>query len=320
MNSEQVYIGVDVSKDELVISRMGITEVQRLVNRPVEIKRWLKALPAGCWIGMEATGIYHRALAEHAYVAGHRVYVLNPKHVAQYLKSLRQRGKTDLLDAQGIARFVANETDQCHPFVPPSAEQRSINSLLKRRSLLVKHRCALRQSVQDEPSLKKMTLPLLKVYRQTLAEIDAKLDALVQRTPMLAEKRQLLRSIPGIGPLISIAVTNRLSQTPYCNSDAVVAAYGYDPRPRESGTYQGRRKLSKQGLSEDRRLMFMAARGARRAGLWKTECSQWLAKGLSKTAINCIIARKLLRVAFAVWRSNTPFDPAMIGKNTCAGT
>ncbi|HUE94560.1 transposase [Pseudomonas sp.] len=315
MDSEQVYIGIDVSKDELVISRLGITEVQRLVNRPVEIKRWLKALPAGCWIGMEATGIYHRALAEHTYVAGHRVYVLNPKHVAQYLKSLRQRGKTDLLDAQGIARFVANETDQCHPFVPPSAEQRSINSLLKRRSLLVKHRCALRQSVQDEPSLKKMTLPLLKVYRQTLAEIDAKLDALV-----LAEKRQLLLSIPGIGPLISIAVTNRLSQTPYCNSDAVVAAYGYDPRPRESGTYQGRRKLSKQGLSEDRRLMFMAARGARRAGLWKTECSQWLAKGLSKTAINCIISRKLLRVAFAVWRSNTPFDPAMIGKNTCAGT
>ena len=57
MSSEQVYIGVDVSKDELVISRMGITEVQRLVNRSSEIKRWLKTLPAGCWIGMEASGI-----------------------------------------------------------------------------------------------------------------------------------------------------------------------------------------------------------------------------------------------------------------------
>lgn len=320
MNSEQVYIGVDVSKDELVISHLGTTVVQRLVNRPAEIKRWLKTLPAGCRIGMEATGIYHRALAEQAFAAGHQVYVLNPKHVAQYLKSLRQRGKTDLLDAQGIARFVCNETDQCHPFVPPSAEQRSINSLLQRRSLLAKQRSALRQSVRDEPAIKKMVLPLLTAYRRLLAEIDAKLETLVQRTPVFAGKRQLLQSIPGIGQLISIAVNNRLSQTPYRTSDAVVAAYGYDPRPRESGTYQGRRKLSKQGLPEDRRLMYLAARGACRAGLWETERAQWLAKGLSKTAINCIIARKLLRIAFAVWQSNIPFDPAMMGQKACAGT
>lgn len=320
MSSEQVYIGVDVSNDELVICDLGSSVIRRLVNRPAEIKRWLKTLPTGCWIGMEATGIYHRALAEQAYAAGHRVYVLNPKHVAQYLKSLRQRGKTDLLDAQGIARFVRNETDQCHPFVPPSAEQRSTNSLLQRRSLVVKQRSALRQSIQDEPELKKMALPLLKAYRQLLAKIDAKLEQLAQRSPVLAEKRQLLQGIPGIGPLNSIAISNRLSQTPYSNSDAVVAAYGYDPRPLESGTYQGQRKLSKQGLPEDRRLMYMAARGARRAGLWETECAQWLAKGLSKTAINCIIARKLLRIAFAVWQSGKPFDPTMVGKKACVGT
>ena len=136
----------------------------------------------------------------------------------------------------------------------------------------------------------------------------------------MAEQRAQLRTIAGIGPLVSIALSNRLSQVPYRTSDALVAAFGLDPRPRESGTYQGQRKLSKQGPPEERRLIYLAAQGSARAGLWKDERAQWLAKGLSKTAVNCIIARKLLRIAFAVWRSGKPFDPGMIGQKACAGT
>ena len=320
MNAEQVCIGVDVSKDELVIAYQAGAPVQCLVNRSAAIKRWLATLPAGCRIGMEATSIYHRALAERAYAAGHQVYVLNPRHVAQYLKSLRQRGKTDGLDAQGIARFVANETDQCHPFVPPTAGQQRISSLLQRRRLAVQQRAALEQSVRNEPWLKRAIKPLVAEYRKLLAVIDAELEAVIGRTPKLAEQRAQLRTIAGIGPLVSIALSNRLSQVPYRTSDALVAAFGLDPRPRESGTYQGQRKLSKQGPPEERRLIYLAAQGSARAGLWKDERAQWLAKGLSKTAVNCIIARKLLRIAFAVWRSGKPFDPGMIGQKACAGT
>ena len=316
MNAEQVCIGVDVSKDELVIAYQTGAPVQCLVNRSAAIKRWLTTLPAGCRIGMEATSIYHRSLAERAYAAGHQVYVLNPRHVAQYLKSLRQRGKTDGLDAQGIARFVANETDQCHLFVPPTAGQQRISSLLQRRRLAVQQRAALEQSVRNEPWLKRAIKPLVAEYRKLLAVIDAELETVIGRTPKLAEQCAQLRTIAGIGPLVSIA----LSQVPYRTSDALVAALGLDPRPRESGTYQGQRKISKQGPPEERRLMYLAAQGSARAGLWKEERAQWLAKGLSKTAVNCIIARKLLRIAFAVWRSGEPFDPSKIGKKVCAGT
>ncbi|MNE23565.1 Transposase [compost metagenome] len=320
MNQIPQEIGVDVSKDELVAATYGLESVVHLANRRAAIRRWLKQLPAGCRIGVEATSTYHLPLAELAHAAGHCVYVLNPRQVARYLGSLRQRGKTDLLDAQGIARFVRNETDQVHPFTPPSRAQRGIASLIRRRHLLVKQRAALRQSSRSEPWLQKAIQPLLTGYRCLLAELDEELETLLAQTPDLALQRQRLQSIAGIGPLVSLALSNRLSQTDYRRSDALVAAFGLDPRPRESGTYQGRRKLSKQGHPEDRRLIYLAAQGACRAGLWQTERTQWEARGLSKTAVNCIIARKLLRIAFAVWRSEKLFDPTLIGKQACART
>ncbi len=320
MNQVPHEIGVDVSKDELVVATYGVGPVVRLANRRAAIRRWLRQLPTGCRIGLEATSIYHLPLAELAHAAGHCVYVLNPRQVARYLGSLRQRGKTDLLDAQGIARFVRNETDQVHPFTPSSPAQRGIASLIHRRHLLVKQRTALRQSCRGEPWLRQAVQPLLAEYRQLLAKLDAELEVLLAHVPGLAGQRQRLQSIAGIGPLVSLALSNRLSQTDYRRSDALVAAFGLDPRPRESGTYQGRRKLSKQGHPEDRRLIYLAAQGACRTGLWQAERTQWAARGLSKTAMNCIIARKLLRIAFAVWRSGKPFDPSLMGKQTCAGT
>jgi len=91
-----------------------------VANTASAIKAWLKTLPAGCRIGMEATGPYHRSLADLAVRAGHTVFVFNPAQVASYLRSLRSRGKTDVLDARGIARYVLNESVQCHSYVAPS--------------------------------------------------------------------------------------------------------------------------------------------------------------------------------------------------------
>lgn len=320
MNQISTDIGVDVSKDELVVATYGQEPVVCLANRPAAIHRWLKELPPGCRIGMEATSTYHVQLAERAYAAGHCVYVFNPRQISRYLGSLRQRGKTDLLDARGIARFVHNETDQAHPFVPPTAEQRGIARLVRRRHLLVKQRAALLQSSHGEPWLQQALQPLLAEYRKLLSTLDVELERLLAQTPRLAEQRRLLQSIMGIGPLVSIALSQHLSQTDYRRSDALVAAFGLDPRPRESGCYQGNRKLSKQGHPEYRRLLYLAAQGACRAGLWQSERAAWLARGLSKTAVNCIIARKLLRIAFAVWRSGIPFDRNRIGQQACGRT
>ena len=115
-----LYIGVDVSKDA-VLSCVHNSAVRRtLANQRSAIEVWLKGLPAGSAIGMEATGSYHELLADRAHRKGMRVYVLNPKDVRHYAKGIGMRAKTDRVDATLIARYIAHEHTKLHPYRPPA--------------------------------------------------------------------------------------------------------------------------------------------------------------------------------------------------------
>lgn len=320
MNTRTFCFGVDVSLAELVIAPFCETvPLIKLANNAVQIKRWLKSLPPACSIGMEATGTYHRLLADLAFAAGHTVFVLNPREVALYLKSLRSRGKTDVLDARGIARYTHNETDKSHPYVPMTAQQQAMTTLIQRRHQVVKSRASLRMSFTGTALCDKALSRLIRAFDNLIADIDSQLKALLAADEALKARCENLRSIQGVGPLISAALATRLSRVRYANSDALVAAVGLDPRPRESGQYTGTRHLSKRGNPEERRLLYLAAVCACRNPRWKTIRTALLHKGLPSTAVYCIIARKILRIAFAVWNSGRPYDPNLVG-TACAPT
>jgi hypothetical protein len=79
--------------------------------------------------------------------------------------------------------------------------------------------------------------------------------------------------------------------------------------------YQGLMASIDAFLAEiDARLLYLAGVCASRSLAWRSSFDKLLAKGLPKTAVNCIVARKILRVTFAIWKSGIPFNPAMIGK------
>ncbi|PAT00155.1 MAG: hypothetical protein BSR46_04165 [Candidatus Dactylopiibacterium carminicum] len=302
--------------DELVIATFDdIQPLIRIPNKPAAIKRWLANLPVQCTLGMEATGTLHRTLADLAFSAGHRVYVFNPKDVAFYLKSLRVRGKTDLFDAAGIARYTHNESAQCHPYAPLSEDHLALTTLIQRRHQVVKQRASLSMSFsQGDASCLSALSTLMKAFEALIAQIDQRLQDLMAADAVMQRKCKLLMGIHGVGPLVSTTLALRMSRIHYANSDALVAAVGLDPRPRESGRYVGTRQLSKRGNPEERRLLYMAAISACRNTPWRTMRDALLSRGLPRTAIYCIIARKILRVAFAVWNSETPFDPTLIGQ------
>ncbi len=320
MNTQVLSIGVDVSRDELVIAHVDdTTPLVNIPNDAVHIKRWLETLPPACSVGMEATGAYHRLLADMAYAAGHTVFVLNPRDVALYLRSLRSHGKTDVLDARGIARYTCNETDACHAYVPLTAQQQGVSTLIQRRHQVVKRRASVRMSFADSTLCAKAFAQLMSAFDALIADIDKQIQALIAADEALHAKCALLRSIQGVGPLIGAALAMRLSRVSYANSDALVAALGLDPRPRESGQYTGTRHLSKRGNPEERRLLYLAAVSACRNPTWKAIQTTLFSKGLPSTAVYCIIARKILRIAFAVWTAGIPYNPNLIGK-ACAAT
>lgn len=319
----RLILGADVGSIEIVIACADSTQAAKTIgNNRKAIEAWLEQLPKDAVIGMEATGRYHDVLADCAVRRGHRVYVINPKCLSQYAKGVGQRGKTDPLDARVIARYVAREGDKLHPYTVPTTLQRTLRDLLSQRANVVKHCGAIRQCLKATASngnavLTRTQKKALQSLQALIAEIDSQLKATVKADAALEKRRVLLQTITGIGPLNSLALAHRFDRTPFANSDAVVAAYGMDPRPKDSGKKVGKRCLTKMGNTEDRRLIYLAGQSAVKTKTFKPLYLALQAKGFASTEAIVIIARKLLRIAFAVWTSNQPFDPAKIGSQAC---
>lgn len=317
-------LGVDVSSVEIVIAHADSRQpVKTIANTRSAIESWLKKLPLETIIGMEATGHYHELLANCAAERGHSVYVINPKYLALYAKGVGQRGKTDPLDANVIARYISRERDQLRPYFPPTAIQRRLRQLLSQRAGIVKHCAAIELCLRstgsgDNQALMNAQRQALQSLKTLITALDSELKSVIKVDEALEMKRAQLQSIDGIGLLNSLALVHRFDRTPFANSDAVVAAYGLDPRPRDSGTKTGQRRLTKQGNAEDRRLIYLAAQSAAKTKTFKPIYQALREKGFASTEAIIIIARKLLRIAFAVWTSGMTYNPQKIGVQACA--
>lgn len=145
-----------------------------------------------------------------------------------------------------------------------------------------------------------------------LAQLDKKIQDTIQSDPAMHEQRQRLLTITGIGPQSSALLTAILSRIGFANVRAVVAYSGLDPRPADSGTKRGRRVLTKRGPALLRKLMWLAAFSARHSKVFKPTYESLRARGLSSTEAMVILARKLLRIAWGVWRSGAPFNPTKV--------
>ena len=116
------------------------------------------------------------------------------------------------------------------------------------------------------------------------------------------------QTIPGIGPLTAVALVACFHRGDFQRSDQWVAYMGLDVRVRDSGKCKGRRKLSKRGNPELRRLLFNGAMSAAKMPSIRPRYERHRAKGLSSTAALVAMSRKLARVAFAVLSKNEAYD------------
>jgi len=308
-----LYVGVDVAKEEVVVScSQNSFPVRAIPNKPSPLKQFLKTLPPDARIGMEATGIYHQGMADLAVSMGFTVYVLNPKDTWHYAKGTGMRAKTDRVDARLIARYVANESAYLHPYEPPTAEQRLMDQLLRRRSKIVSLKTALRLSCADAPFLDSQADKVMAGFADLLKQIDREIARLNTLIPNRDEQVKKLQTIAGVGPLTSSWLANLFDRVKFKNSDAVVAFVGIDPRPCDSGQKRGRRRLSKRGPSEGRRLLYNAAMAAAKSPVWQPLYAHYRQLGWPSTGALVIIARKILRIAFALTKQGSSFDPTLV--------
>jgi len=307
-----LYIGVDVSQDFVLSCAHGSGAQCRLANQRSPLHAWLNALPTGSAIGVEATGNYHELLANLAHRKGLRVYVLNPKDVRHYARGVGMRAKTDRVDACLIARYIAHEHPKLHAYQPPSPQLRQLQRLLTRRAKLSRSRASVQQTLRGLAGLKIPLRQLLARFDALIGLIDTRIATLLNARPQRQAANQRLRAIPGVGPVVAPAVLCPLERFAFAHSDSFVAYAGLDLRADDSGKRRGRRRLSKHGPSELRRLLYNAAMAAVRTRAWKPVYQHELAKALTRTEALVIIARKIARTAWSIYTHNTTFDPKRI--------
>ena len=148
---------------------------------------------------------------------------------------------------------------------------------------------------------------LMTQFNQLLARIDQRIKALVRQLGWMGDYRRCL-SIPGIGPVNAAALVCAYNRGAFAGSDAFIAYLGLDVRRRESGRFKGKRKLTKCGESELRRLLYCAAQPARCHQRFDNYYNAQIDKGHSKIAAKIILARKLARIAFTLINRQQSFN------------
>ena len=167
-------------------------------------------------------------------------------------------------------------------------------------------------SLQTVPSLRSDLRILLKDFDALLSKLDAQARKLIEGCPGRAQAFRRLNAIPAVGNAVGIGLLAALERWPLPRADAFVAFVGLDPRADDSGKKSGRRRLSKRGDPELRRLLYVAAMSATRTRAWKPLYQRALAKGLSRIEALVTLARRIARTAWSIYTHKTDFDPVRL--------
>lgn len=313
------YVGIDIAKAtfEVAVVADGAVTLGSYRNDRDGISgflAWLKTLEATpVRVGMEATGRYWEALAMALHQADYAVSVVNPAQISAFRTAHLKRAKTDRTDARLIATFC----QQCQPplWLPPPPPVHELQALTHHYQTLVTERDRVHNRLKALNPSDFVTDQL----RDHVTFLNRQIKALVKqiRTHMqgdddLKRNRELLLSIPGIGPVAVAALLGELGDAShFASADQLVAYAGLCPTIFTSGTSVHKpSRLSKTGNAFLRKVLYMPAVVARLHNpRIKALSDRMTAKGKCKMEIIGAAMHKLLRIVFGVLRSQTPFLP-----------
>jgi len=252
------FVGIDVSKARLdvAVRRSGASEsflndaagIKELVKRLAEIQATL--------IVLEATGGVERGVTRALASAELPVVVVNPRQVRDFAKATGQLAKTDHIDAVVLARFA----EAVRPAVRPLPDEIT----LELRALIARRRQITEMIVAENHRLggaskavKKRIDAHLRWLEAELDRADKDLDQSIRHSPMWQENQDLLRTVPGIGPVTSRSLIAELPELGQLNRKQIAALVGIAPLNRDSGTLRGRRTIW-GGRAAVRAVLYMA--------------------------------------------------------------
>lgn len=309
MTSAEVFVGLDVSKDRLdVATRAGASFAT--TNDPAGHADLLAQLqPLGVTlVVLEATGGLELPVAAVLAAAGIPVAVVNPRQARDFAKATGRLAKNDTIDAAVLAHFAEALRPPARPL--PDAQQQALDALVSRRRQLLDMLTMERNRLGGCSDRRVQTD--LKAHvawlERRLERAEQDLAAAVQASPVWRAKEDLLRSIPGIGPVASRTLLAALPELGTVTGKQAAALVGLAPLDDDSGKRRGYRRVA-GGRADVRTVLYMAALAARQHNPFLKGFAERLkAAGKPAKVVLTAVARKLVVIANAILRSEKPWS------------
>jgi transposase len=308
MASGECFIGIDVSKSNLDVAVRPSGERLRCANDEAGIaalvERLAKLTPTR--VVLEATGGYEVPLACAMAAAGLPAVVVNPRQVRDFARATGRLAKTDALDADILARFGEVVRPEVRPM--PDAAAQEFSALIQRRHQIVGMLTAEKNRLGcARPSVRKSLKANIAWLEKQLAGIESNLNDAIRNSPVWREKDDLLKSAPGVGPVLAVTLLANLPELGELNRKQIAALVGVAPMNRDSGKLRGKRTVW-GGRAHIRAALYMGALVAARHNPAIREFYKRL-RAAGKTGKVALTAcmRKLLTILNAMLKHQTPW-------------
>lgn len=311
-----LFVGIDVAKDKLDLARSDTGEWFTLPNDEKGIHQIVTMFTASrpSRIVVESTGGLERPLLEALLEAGLPVALVNPGRVRHLAIGIGILAKTDRIDASVLMEFARLAEPRLAQ--KRTENQAELDALITCRRQLTAARTEqsnCRLTTRSSRAIKSIDA-VLKTLSKQIELLDEKIRKLIDSDDDFKHQDRLLRSVPGVGPVLSATLLGELRELGKTDRREISALVGVAPFNRDSGAFRGQRSI-RGGRVSVRCVLYMATLAAIRFNPVLRTFAQRLEKS-GKAAKVIIVAcmRKLLALLNAMVRDNLTWSQLNVVK------
>ena len=302
------FIGLDIGKFNFVVATYGSKSTKEYENSSSGIKAFMKdyktILPNSLCV-LETTGGYETRVLLTLCDKDVFVHRANTRKVKNFIRSFGNKAKTDSLDAKALALYGYERKDCLEKFIPSSKKALDLYELVQRRRDLKQMLIAEKNRYQAPRAelIKKSCAMMIKLLTKQVEHIDTEINRLIEEDQRLKTKKEVLKTINGIGDVIANELLILMPELGKMNRREIASLAGLAPKANDSGKFSGYRRTGK-GRSEIKPILFLAAMAARNSNSeLKAFYFRLIEKGKKKMVALIALARKIIVIANARLKS-----------------
>lgn len=305
---QQVFVGVDVSKDHLDVYHpsQGFCRIGNDTGSIAGlIASWRQQTAR---IVFEASGGYERALAEALDRAEVSYCRVNPRQARDFARAMGITAKTDRVDAHMLSALGTRLRPK--PSLGVSPSRRALMSLVTRRRQLVEMRKKeITRLAQVRDGWARADIKsLIAVLERRIGKIEARIAEQIGRDAEMTDTAKRLQTVPGVGPVVAATLVAEMPELGQLQRRTIAALAGLAPLARDSGKRTGKRFIG-GGRASVRAVLYIAALQASRYCLVFKAFRKRLQDAGKPTKLALVAtARKLLIVLNAMIRDAHNFN------------